>query len=47
MVGLCAVGAADVVVLVVHAVLRVAVLRLGVDVAVVCLSGGGQGLLAG
>jgi hypothetical protein len=42
-----AVGTADVVVLVVHAVLGVAVLGLGVDIAVIRLSRRGQGLLRG
>jgi hypothetical protein len=44
-VGLSAVWAADVVILVVHAVLRVAVLGLGVDVAVVSGSRRWEGLL--
>jgi hypothetical protein len=44
-VGLGAVGAADVVVLVVHAVLRVAILRLRVDIAIVGLSWRGKRLL--
>jgi hypothetical protein len=42
-----AVGAANVVVLVVHAVLCVAVLRFGVHVAVVGLAGRGKSLLRG